>query len=58
MEQLERIRLDLLGAPAGVGLAHVARGLDRRDELEGNVGDTDNANNATGDVVDDMATEE
>lgn len=51
-------RLDLLSTPAGVGLAHVGRGLDRGDELENGVADTDHANDATGDVVEDVVAEE
>lgn len=41
--------LDLLGAPAGVGLAHVGRGLDGGDELEDGIGDTDQADDGARD---------
>lgn len=37
--------LHLLGAPAGVGLPHVGRRLNRRDELQNDVADTDKTNN-------------
>lgn len=50
--------LDLLSTPTGVGLAHVARGLDGGDELENNVTDTDDTDDTTSDVVDDHASEE
>lgn len=43
--------LDLLGAPAGVGLAHVQRGLDGRDVLEGDVADADEANGTAGNLA-------
>lgn len=46
--------LDLLGTPACVGLAHVARWLDRGDEFESNVADTDNADNAASNVAEDV----
>ena len=41
-------RLDLLGAPAGIRLAHVRRRLNGGDELEDDVGDADEADNGTG----------
>lgn len=51
--------LDLLGTPAsGLGLAHVGRGLDRGNELEGDVGDTDDADNATGNLAEDLVAED
>jgi len=51
--------LDLLSTPAsGLGLAHVGRGLDRRNELEGDVGDTNDANDATGDLAEDLVAED
>lgn len=50
-------RLDLLGTPAGIGLAHVARGLDGGNELEDDVGDTDTTDNGTSDVLDDHGAE-
>ena len=42
-------RLDGFGTPAGVGLAHVGGGLDGGDEFEGDVGETDDADDATRD---------
>lgn len=45
--------LDLLGAPAGIGLAHVAGGLDRGNKFEDDVCDTNDANNGTRDVLKD-----
>lgn len=55
----EQPRLDLLSTPAsGVGLAHVGRGLDRGNELEGDVGDTEDANDATGDLAEDLVAED
>lgn len=50
--------LNLLGAPASVCLAHVARGLDGGDELEDDVGDTDNTNDATSDLGEDHVPED
>ena len=51
--------LDLLGAPAGdVGFAHVGRGLDRGDELEGDVGNTDDADNSTSNLADHHVAED
>ena len=45
----ERICLNLLGTPAsGLGLAHVGRRLDRRNELEANVADADEPNDGAG----------
>lgn len=41
--------LHLLCAPAGVGLPHVGGRLDRRDELEDNVANTDEADNGARD---------
>lgn len=48
----------MLGAPTSIGLAHVRRGFDSRDEFEDDVGETNDAYNTTGDVVDDHAPEE
>lgn len=45
------LALDLLSAPASIGLAHVAGGFDGGDELEGNVGNANDANGATGDLA-------
>ena len=51
--------LNLFGAPAcDIGLAHVARGLNRGDELENGVSDTDNADDTSSDVAEDVAAEE
>ena len=51
--------LHLLGAPpGGLSLAHVAGGLDRRDELEDDVAEADDAHDAAGDVADDLLAEE
>ncbi|KAF7560504.1 hypothetical protein G7046_g3645 [Stylonectria norvegica] len=51
--------LDLLGSPAGsLCIAHIARGLDGRDELEGDISDTNNADDSTGDLAEDMGTKE
>lgn len=52
------LRLDLLGTPAGVGLAHVGGGLDGRDELEDGVADTDQADDGAGNDAEDAAAEE
>lgn len=43
--------LDLFGAPAGVRIPHVGGRLNRRDELERNVTDSDQADERAGDVV-------
>jgi hypothetical protein len=40
--------LDLLGTPSGVRLSHVRRRLDRGNELEDDVGDTNEADNGPG----------
>jgi hypothetical protein len=58
-----RTALDALGAPASVGLAHVGGGFNRRDKLEDNVDDADDADNRTRDdppiwVPEDQAAEE
>ena len=50
--------LDLLGAPALVGLAHVGGGLDGGDELEGDVGDADEADDGAGDDAEDGQAEQ
>ncbi len=44
-----RKRLDLLGAPASIRLAHVRRRLDGGDKLEDDVRDTDETDDGTGD---------
>lgn len=51
-------RLDLLGAPADVSLSHVARGLDRGNELEGDVADTDDADSTTSNVANGVVAKE
>ena len=50
--------LDLLGAPALVGLANVGGGLDGGDELEGDVGDADEADDGAGDDAEDGQAEQ
>ena len=46
--EVYRVSLNLLGAPSCVGIAHIRRRLDRRDILEDNIGNADNAYNSTG----------
>lgn len=47
--------LDLLSAPTSVlSLAHVAWGFDRGNELQGKVSDTDDADDATSDLAEDL----
>jgi len=41
----------LLSTPATVSLSHVGRGLDRRNELEDDIANTDNANENSKDDV-------
>ena len=53
-----RLDLDLLVAPAGIGFAHVARGFDGGDELEGDVADTDEANGAASNFAEDALAED
>lgn len=53
-----RRALHLLGAPAGVGLPHVGRGLDGGDELEDGVADADEADDGAGDYAQDVAVEQ
>lgn len=52
------VRLDLLGAPAGISFPHIGRGLDGGDEFEDDVGDTDEADNGAGDDAEDAVVEE
>lgn len=49
--------LDLLSAPGVVGLAHVGWGLNGRDELQSKVSDTGEADNRTGNVLQDMTVQ-
>ena len=50
--------LDLLGAPTtNVGFAHVAWGLDGRDELKANIGYASDADNSTGNLAQDRIGE-
>jgi hypothetical protein len=49
--------LDLLSAPASVRLPHVGGRLDGGDELEGDVADTDQADDRTGNDPEDMVVE-
>lgn len=47
-------RLDLFGPPASsLGLSHVAWRLNRGDELENDIGDANDTNDATSNVVED-----
>ncbi len=50
--------LHLLGAPAGIRLAHVGRGLDGRDKLENDIGNTDEADDGAGNDPEDGSVEE
>ena len=50
--------LHLLGAPAGIGLAHVGRRLNGRDELETAVGQANKADDGAGDDAQDVVVEE
>lgn len=51
--------LDLLSAPtSGIGLAHVGRGFDGGNKLESDIGNTDNTDDTTGDVANDLLAEE
>lgn len=47
---LDLLAIHLLSTPALVGLAHVRRGLNGRNELQSKVSDADEANNRTGNV--------
>lgn len=55
--RLDLLAVHLLGTPALVGLAHVRRGLDGRDEFEHQVSDTDEANNGPGNVPQHMVVQ-
>jgi hypothetical protein len=46
--------LHLLGAPTPFGFAHVRGWLDLWHEFENDVADTDDADNCTGDVTEDL----
>jgi hypothetical protein len=50
--------LDLLSTPALVGLAHVGRRLNGRDELESDISDTDQANQRAVDDAQDVIVEQ
>jgi len=51
--------LDLLGTPASVlGFAHVAGGLNGGKELEGDICDTGDSDDATGNLADNQLAEE
>jgi hypothetical protein len=51
--------LDLLSTPTSIfGLAHVGRGLDGGNELEGDVGKTSDTDDATSNVAKDVATQD
>jgi hypothetical protein len=53
-----RRSLDLLGAPAGIGFAHVRGRLDGRNELEDDIGETDDADDGAGNDTEDAAAED
>ena len=55
---LEGRCLDLLRAPAGIRFPHVGRGLDRGNELEGDISHTDQANDGAGNNPQDVGVEE
>jgi hypothetical protein len=46
--------LDLFRAPTCIGFAHVAGWLDRGDKFEGDVGDTNDADNTTSNVAENL----
>lgn len=50
--------LNLLSAPALVGLAHVGGGLDGRNELESQVSETSETDDGASDVAEHVAVEE
>lgn len=50
--------LDLLGAPAAIGLSHAARGFDEGDELETNVANSGNTDDATSNVANGLVAKE
>jgi hypothetical protein len=50
--------LDLLRAPSGISLAHVGRWLNRWDEFEDGVSQSNQANNRTNDVAENVVVEE
>jgi hypothetical protein len=50
--------LDLLSAPPSIRLAHVRRRLNGRDELEGGIGDADDANDGTGNDPENVVVEQ
>lgn len=52
-----RSTLDLLGAPTGVRLSHVGRGLNRRNEFQRNVAETDETDHRAGNVAEDVAVQ-
>lgn len=54
---LRRKRLDLLGAPALVRLAHIGGRLDRRNELQHQVSNTSDADDGGGDLAEDVVVE-
>lgn len=49
--------LDLLGTPARVGLSHAARGFDEGNELEANVANSGDTDDATSDVGNGLVAE-
>lgn len=50
--------LDLLGAPASIGLSHAARGLNQGDKLEANVANSGNTDDATSNVANELVAKE
>ncbi len=50
--------LDLLGAPAGIGFPHVGRRLNRRDELKGDIADSDESDDRASDDPEDAVMKE
>lgn len=58
MSDRRNARLDLLGAPAGIGLSHAARWFDQGDELEANVANSDDTDDATSNVGNGLFAEE
>jgi hypothetical protein len=54
---MKRQPLDLLSTPASIRLPHVRRGLDGRDELEGDVGDADDTDDGAGNNPEDVVVQ-
>lgn len=58
MSDRRNARLDLLSAPARIGLSHAARGFDQGDELKANVAKSGDTDDATSNVGNDLVAEE